>query len=63
MDITPWVGLLKQAVLVSFCAFFTGMVLWTYAPANRSLEDLRWLPFDETDGTAPHTTQAKEAVR
>lgn len=57
VDLTPWVGLLKQVVLVVFCTFFTGVVLWTYAPGQRSLEDLRWLPFDETGGAVPGAEQ------
>jgi len=47
MDAMPWLGPLKQFVLVWFFLIFSGIWLWTYSRGNRGLEDLRNLPFEE----------------
>lgn len=42
----PWLGPLKQFVLVWFFVTFTAVWIWTYSRGNRQLEELRHLPFE-----------------
>ena len=47
MENMPWLGPLKQFVLVWFFLIFTSITVWTYSRGNRNLEDMRNLPFDD----------------
>lgn len=47
MENMPWLGPLRQFVLVWFFLIFASITVWTYSRGNRQLEDMRHLPFDD----------------
>lgn len=47
MDGMAWLSFSKQFVLILFFCVFSGILIWTYRPSNRGLEQYRNLPFQD----------------
>ncbi len=47
MEGMPWLPFAKQFVLVLFFTLFSGILIWTYYPGNRDLEQLRDMPLED----------------
>lgn len=54
-NLDPALGIYPVIAFVLFSLFFIGVLVWTYTKDNASIQQLKQLPFDDSDNPSNAT--------